>query len=295
MKNSNSLSLDFLSTKPQAAAQVLQALAAEQAALYLEIVPVRILGPVIQQMETWPAARILDLLPLEQNAAIFAQLNYRTVAALLRQQQEKRRSALLQVLPTQLARPLTLSLAYQENTVGAWIDMSTPHFYPELLARDCLELLKKIPQRFGSSLAVISHSHRIIGVVTLDILLISSDNQTLGQLMDSTVTPLPAEMSLDEAKNTPDWHRHSTLPVRSSNGTYLGTLSRTALRKALATSQPPATPVLGDSVLAHLARAMVSTATGLLSLSSANNIPWHADESEPHGGHGNDREQRHGE
>ena len=294
MKNPDSLSLDFLSTKPQASAQVLQTLAEEQAALYLEHVPVRILGPVIQQMETWPAARILDLLPLEQNAAIFAQLNYRTVAALLRQQQERRRSALLQVLPSQLARPLTLSLAYQENTVGAWIDMSTPHFHPDLTVRDCLDLLKKIQQPFGSSLPVISHSHRIIGVVTLDKLLISTDNQPLGQLMDPRVTPLPAEMSLDQARNTPDWHRHSTLPVRSSNGTYLGTLSRTALRKALATNQPTTTPVLGDSVLAHLARAMISTATGLLSLSSANNIHWHEDPGEPGIGNPGNGGQSHG-
>lgn len=295
MKSTNSLSLDFLLAKPLAAAQVLQTLAAEQAALYLENVPVRILGPVIQHMETWPAARILDLLPLEQNAAIFAQLNYRTVAALLRLQQEQRRDALLEVLPTQLARPLALSLAYQENTVGAWMDMSTPHFYPELSARECLVLLKKPQQPFGSSLAVINHSHRIVGVVTLDALLISPDNQTLGQLMDTDVTPLPAEMSLDEAKNTHDWHRHSSLPVRGSNGTYLGTLSRTALRKALVSNQPPAAPLLGDSVLAHLARAMLSTATGLLSLSSANNIHWHVDDGESPGDQGNHREQRHGE
>jgi len=283
MKNANSLSLDFLTSKPQAAAHVLQSLAAEQAALYLGNVPVRMLGPVFQYMEIWPAARILDLLPLEQNAAVFAHLNYQRIAALLRLQQEQRRSALLDVLPTQMARTLIRSLAYRENTVGAWMDMSTPHFYTELSARECLSLLKKIPEPFGCSLTVISHSHHVVGIVTLDALLISPDDHELGQLMDP-VTPLSAEMSLEMAKNASGWHSHSNLPVRSVNGTYLGTLSRTVLRTALASNKPIAAPALEDSVLVHLVKAMATTATGLLHLSSANSIHWHTEDGEqPHG------------
>lgn len=285
MSKSSSLSLDFLTSKPRAAAGVLQALMPDQAALYLADVPVRIVAPVLQDMETWPAARILDLLTLEQNAAIFGQLQYRSVAALLRLQQEQRRVALLEVLPSQLAKPLARSLAYQDNTVGAWMDMSTPHFYAELSAWECIALLKKIRKPFGSSLTVISHSHHIVGVVSLDVLLMSPDEQPLGQLMDPSVQPLPAEMSLDVARNTPDWHSHSVLPVRNANGNYLGTLSRIALRAALASNKAPAVPELGDTVLAHLVRAMGATTTGLLQFSSANNINWQAEQ----------QDKRHGE
>lgn len=280
MSRSTSLSLDFLASKPRAAAGVLQTLMPDQAALYLADVPVRILAPVLQDMETWPAARILDLFTLDQNAAIFGQLPYRSVAALLRVQQEQRRVALLEVLPSQLAKPLARSLAYQENTVGAWMDMSTPHFYGELSAWECIALLKKIRNPFGSSLTVISHSHRIIGVVTLDVLLMSPDEQPLERLMDPNVQPLPAEMSLDVARNTPDWHAHSVLPVRNANGNYLGTLSRLALREALASSKGPAVADLGNSVLAHLVRAMGATTTGLLQFSSANNILWQEENAE---------------
>ncbi|MDP1932965.1 MAG: hypothetical protein Q8L60_16055 [Gammaproteobacteria bacterium] len=278
MSRSKSLSLDFLASKPRAAAGVLQSLMPDQAALYLAEVPVRILAPVLADMETWPAARILDLLTLEQNAAIFGQLHYRSVAALLRLQEEQRRVALLEVLPSQLAKPLARSLAYQENTVGAWMDMSTPHFYAELSRWECIALLKKIGKPFGSSLIVISHSHHIVGVVSLDVLLISPDEKPLGQLMDPRVQPLPAEMSLEVARNTPDWHNHSVLPVRNANGNYLGTLSRMALRDALARNKATAVPELGDSVLAHLVRAMGATATGLLQFSSANSIQWHSEE-----------------
>ena len=172
MKHSSSLSLDFLASKPQAAAQVLQALEVEQAAQYLREVPVRILAPVLDEMETWPAARILDLLTLEQNAAIFMQLGYRSVASLLRLQHGERRTALLTALPGQLARPLTQSLAYQESTVGAWMDMSTPHFYADLSAHDCLLLLvelkachsqRRIFQRVCREVILCPFHHHVIG------------------------------------------------------------------------------------------------------------------------------------
>ena len=269
MKHSNSLSLEFLASKPQAAAQVLQALEVEQAAQYLREVPVRILAPLLDEMETWPAARILDLLTLEQNAAIFMQLGYRSVASLLRLQYGERRAALLTALPGKLARPLTQSLAYQEGTVGAWMDMSTPHFYADLSAHDCLALLRKIPHPFGSSLTVISKNHRVLGVVTLDTLLISSGSSTLGELMDMQLTPLPAELSLDVARKLPDWHAHGNLPVRSAHGTFLGTLSRTALHMALESNKGASSPTPDDSILTHLMRAMATTMAGMLRLSSS--------------------------
>ncbi|MES3007922.1 MAG: hypothetical protein V4751_09145 [Pseudomonadota bacterium] len=273
MPHSSSLSLNFLASKPQAAAQVLQALDVEQAAQYLQEIPVRILAPVLDEMETWPAARILDLLTLEQNAAIFVQLAYRSMASLLRLQHAQRRAALLEVLPAKLSRPLAQSLAYQENTVGAWMDMATPHFYADLSAQDCLALLRKISQPFGSTLTVISNNHRVLGVVTLDALLISPGTHTLGELMDVQLTPLAAELSLDVARNLPDWHAYSNLPVRSVNGTFLGTLSRTALHMALDSNKVDVSPTLDDSVLVHLVRAMATTVTGMLRLSSSANTP----------------------
>ncbi len=268
MSNFNSLSLSFLASKPQAAASVLQTLKTAQAAVYLEDIPVRTLAPVLQNMETWPAARILDLMPLEKNVAIFAQLSYQHVAALLRLQTSDRRAQLLQALPAKLSRPLAMSLAYQDNTVGAWMDMSTPHFFEELSAWECLALLKKIAHPFGCSLPVINKKHHVVGVVTLDVLLLSPNERELGKLMDSGVAALPAEMSIKVAKNSPDWDKHTVLPVRNGHGTYLGTLSRSTLRAALPVRLSSPTDSAGDSVLAHLSTAMITSAAGLMSLST---------------------------
>jgi len=171
-------------------------------------------------------------------------------------------------LPGKLSRPLTLSLTYQDNTVGAWMDMSTPHFFEELSAWECLALLKKIEHPFGSSLPVINKQHHIIGVVTLDVLLTSTDEKELGKLMDVNVAALPAEMSLKQAKNSRDWDKHTVLPVRSGSGTYLGTLNRSTLRAASHDNSVAQDSLQADSLLAHMGAAMLTSASGLLGLSA---------------------------
>jgi Mg/Co/Ni transporter MgtE len=153
------------------------------------------------------------------------------------------------------------------------MDMSTPQFFEELSAWECLALLKKMELPFGSTLTVINNKHHVAGVVTLDVLLLSPDGKELGALMDSSITPLPAEMSLKVAKSSQDWHRHSVLPVRSAQGIYLGALSRATLSTVLQGSQQAGTTeLLGDSMLAHLGTAMASSAAGLLALSSSSNV-----------------------
>jgi Mg/Co/Ni transporter MgtE len=278
MNSFNALSLGFLASRPHAAASVLQGLNTAQAAGYLDAIPVRTLAPVLQNMETWPAARILDCLPLEKNVAILTQLSYQSVAALLRLQTDERRTALLLALPDKLARPLTLSLTYQESTVGAWMDMSTPHFFEDLSAWECLALLKKIKHPVGCSLPVINKKHHIVGVVTLDVLVTSADEKELGKLMDVNVAALPAEMSLKQAKHSCDWDRHTVLPVRSGSGTYLGTLNRSTLRVASHDHAATQDSLPADSLLAHMGAAMLTSASGLLGLSGDSaGDPRHGD------------------
>jgi Mg/Co/Ni transporter MgtE len=185
---------------------------------------------------------------------------------------------LLLALPDKLARPLTLSLTYQESTVGAWMDMSTPHFFEDLSAWECLALLKKIKHPVGCSLPVINKKHHIVGVVTLDVLVTSADEKELGKLMDVNVAALPAEMSLKQAKHSCDWDWHTVLPVRSGSGTYLGTLNRSTLRVASHDHAATQDSLPADSLLAHMGAAMLTSASGLLGLSGDSaGDPRHGD------------------
>lgn len=262
MPRFNSLSLGFLTDRPRAAARVLQSQPPQDTVTFLGDVPLRILAPVLAAMETWPAARLLHNMPTERAAGILATLDYREAVALLRLQEEPRQTSLLAALPERLSRPMKKTLAYPDNRVGALMDMSVPYFQHDLSAGDCLALLRGSEEAFGTTLTAVDSNRKIVGVVSLDRLLVSPAECALAQLADTSVAVLSPEMSLHHALSTSSWHRHTQLPVAGRGHSYLGSLSRQALDEALARDRREA--IIDTSFAGHLARAMLVAVTGLV-------------------------------
>lgn len=265
MNNANPLSLDFLLQKPGKAAGVIQTLDAEQAALYLSHIPVRAIAPVIERIESWPAARIIEHMPLEKTSAVLGQIKYPAAAAIMRVLNEEKRKALLTNLPSQLVRSLNRSISYSEDTVGAWMDSSALHFSRDLSVGDCLALLKK-SERPVEVIIAVDENHHVDGIVPLSALLISDSKHTLRNISDRHCVPIAGRASVVMAKDAADWQRYNTLPVRAANGVFLGTISRQALFSALDKSSTGIGEPLGNSMLSHLIRAMMSSAIGLLAM-----------------------------
>jgi Mg/Co/Ni transporter MgtE len=265
---SNPLSLDFLSQKPARAAAIIQALSDQQAADYLTQIPIRTLVPVIDCMEHWPAARILECMPVEKNAAIVSRLDYQSAVAVLRLQGALRREQLLGDLSKQLVQALRRSLAYPDNTVGAWTDSAAPQFYATTNAGDCLTLLQKMPKAAGTSLVITDDQHTVIGLVSIDELLISPTQKSLGDIADRDVQPLDDQMSLTMARESAGWDRYPSLPVRANHGVYIGMLSRANLQEALRLQNPVSLTTAGSSLTINLSRAMLTTVAGMLPLFS---------------------------
>jgi len=265
---SNPLSLDFLRQKPARAAAILQTLSDQQAADYLALVPTRILAPVIDCMEHWPAARILEGMPVDKNAAIVSALDYQSAIAVLRLQGASRREQLLSYLSKQLVQALSRSLAYPENIVGAWTNSSALQFYATTEAGECLALLQKMPKAAGTTLVITDHRNIIIGLVTIDQLLVSPALKSLGDLADRSVQPLDDQMSLAIAREARGWDRYPSLPVRLNHGVYLGMISREHLQEALRQQIPASVTTAGSSLTVNLGRAMMAAVSGMLPLFS---------------------------
>jgi Mg/Co/Ni transporter MgtE len=264
----NPLSLDFLAQKPGAAARVLQNLNAEEAALYLSVnIPLRVVAPVIERIETWPAARILELMPLDKSSGVLKLMQYPVVAAVMRLFEESYRQELLEQLPSQLVKTLTRSLSYREDTVGAWMENLTPAFSGQLTVGECLGLLKK-SRAVVELVVVIDDSHRIEGIISLGTLLVNDVTRKLASLATSRLLALAAQSSLAMAKEAPGWVSYGALPIRDNNDVFIGTISREALLEALLASKPKLSHESGDSLITHLASAMLATVSGLLTMNS---------------------------
>lgn len=281
----NPLSLDFLTQKPGMAARVLQSLEAQESAIYLaNDIPIRVVVPVIEKIESWPAARILERMPLDKSCAVLSLLKYPVVAAIMRLFDQQQRQLMVEHLPSQLVNALKRSLSHPEDTVGAWMDDSTPHFSRELTVGDCLEVLKKARQSFDL-IVVIDDKHAIDGVISPSALLISAPQRKLKEITDSGCVALAANNSLPVAKKAEAWRRYNTLPVRDNNDIFAGTINRTALMSAMLMGQPARKTAPEDTLLAHLSSAMAATATGLLAITTSGM------ETARNGGNSDDRKR----
>ncbi|MAT51303.1 MAG: hypothetical protein CMK32_09000 [Porticoccaceae bacterium] len=272
MSENQPLSLDFLALKPAAAARVIQQLDPAEAAQFAARAPARIMAPVIESMESWPAARLVQNVATETAAALLNQMAYRHITALMRQLAADRRRQILDALPAKLARDLQRTLTFAPGTVGAWTDLSSPGYSGALTARECLALIQAKGTPTGIAISIVSDNQEILGLVPLDRLLTADSDTRLDSLIARPIRALPAQLSLTVAAESTLWHHSALLPVRNAQGLFLGTLTRQALAQAMASKPQGAAPDREQDMITHLSQAMASAAIGLVKLATAPGI-----------------------
>jgi flagellar motility protein MotE (MotC chaperone) len=100
------LTIAYLERMPDSSAKVIAGMRPQDAAALFETIPTRIVTPIVEKMEKWPAALCLQHLPKEQAAAILSNVSYQDATVLLRLTSTDRREAMLEQLPSQLASDL---------------------------------------------------------------------------------------------------------------------------------------------------------------------------------------------
>lgn len=270
MNIANPFSLDFLATKPNKAALVLQSLDTELASVYLTNVPIRILTPVIENIETWPAARILESMPAEQSCAVLSQMKFSMASSIIRHLETHQRQLILSELPGHLVRAINRSLRYAEDSVGAWMDGSTPHFSNNLTVEECIKLLKNAGKACDI-IVTVDANHCIEGVIPPGALFVNGSNRKLKDIADTRCKPLPAQTGLKVAESDASWLKYSTLPVRGRRGELVGSINHRTLSKALKKNTPKYVDSPGDSPIIYLSQALLASFKGILAL-TANSV-----------------------
>ncbi len=268
MSDLDLISLTFLKRQPKAAAELLRDFSPQQCADYLIEVPVEHLTPVIHQMASWPAARVVSLLPEPLIAEILRALPYADSETLLRLMTQELRDAVLKELPSSLAKSISRKLVYPLSTVGAWMDANVPFFTPDNSVDDCLELVKSQQSRLASVLVVVDYARHLVGLVEVEKLLTSDGQLLLSELIDTKVEPLTTRATLWEVKENDGWISFPTLPVVGRNNILLGVLSHSAMQKGLAKPQGSSHQNLKFSMVAHMGRSFLVVLVGLLEVIS---------------------------
>jgi len=259
------LTLAYLRERPESAARALEGLASEDAAGIMLHAPSRIAGPVLAAMTTLYAARCIAQLPAEVAASHCDELPWSDCAGVLRALDAPAREDLLGVLPGGKARRLRRSLAYADNTIGAWVEPDAAALPADRSVEDAGRLLAGMPHYAESHVLLTDAAQRYWGAVTLGRLLSSAAGTALETLGSRELRPLRDTASLGSALAAGDWEHSTILPVVNHRGELLGGLTRRTLGHALQDMaarerhEPP-------SLFAHLLKAYLASGEGLLRL-----------------------------
>jgi magnesium transporter len=257
------LTLAFLRSHPVRAAQVLEALPAAEAAALFERVPARLGATVLAAMLPQRAARIVETLDDARALELLSPMATQPTVVLLRHLPETRRRHLIAGLPTAAALASTLLLGFTDDSLGAWVDPDVTMLGADTRAAAALERLRLAPS--GHALVFVTDAERrLVGSVSLDVLLRAPAAASLATLMQRPVAVLLAQAPLAGTAAHPGWELASLLPVVESGERLVGVMTRDALARALGRAQPAPALAAAPSLPVLFARGYWQALTGLL-------------------------------
>lgn len=264
MDNTERLSLAFLQRQPQASALQLQEFAPDEAAVFLAQMPLPVQASTLSVMASWPAAQVLSKLSATKSSEVLRELPTTKAESLLRLVTTNQRDQILQHMPDSSAKSFRLKLSYPLSTVGAWMDTSIPAFSSDSSVADCLEQIKQHQSHPNGIIMVVNEFRHLLGLASVDCLLVSQSEQALLELLDTGITPLSTRTSLWEAKCHSGWSVYPSLPVTDRNNVVVGALTHSALTEGTNKSASQNSDNHRFSLVTHMARAFFVALSGLV-------------------------------
>lgn len=232
----NGLTLAFVESHPADAARVLEALPAPESAAFVARLPPRLGALLLRHMAPLYGGRLLELLEEETVLALVERLGPQEAAGLLQQLSGERQTRLLQALPVAAAVALRLLIGYPRGSCGAAMDPWLLAAPPGTLAAEALAQVRGFDGDPGDALFVVNGQQRLLGVVSLTVLVKAAPTDTLATLMQPPVHTVSALATLASVAQHPGWAEFHALPVVERDHRLVGRLHYGAVR--LARSSP---------------------------------------------------------
>jgi magnesium transporter len=258
------LSLAFMRTHPQRAARVLELLPVDEAAELFAHAPARLGAVVLATMLPQAAASCLGALDDLRALQLLSPMGTQPTVAVLRCVPAQRRRALIDGLPTASALAATLLLGYADDTLGALADPDVISLPADTRAADALNRLRATPGEHGQVFVIDARRH-LSGVVSMTVLLKAPASAKLATLLQRPQAMLAAHAPLHGSVAHPGWQRASWLPVAEPGNRLVGVLTHDALLRAVQRAMPidPA-PAADASMPQMFARSYWQGLSGLV-------------------------------
>jgi magnesium transporter len=205
----------FADLSPDTQARILEVFTDEQAAA--------LLGELAPE----DRAGMLDLLSVERTPAVVGEMYSDDAADLLAELPTGEADALLERMEPDAADEVAELLRYHEDTAGGLMAKEFVRLAPEQRVDDVLALLRRNPDdaEMIYALFVLDEADRLLGVVSLRQLLVSTPAQSMAELMVRETPSVTLDTPHDEVADLVRRHRLLALPVLDAGGRMHGIIT----------------------------------------------------------------------
>ncbi len=204
------------------------------------------LSIALMQRAPYEAAEMLAEQTDEAALAAMEQVNPLTLQQILQELDDKRRSELLAAAPEEKARQWMRNREYPEDSVGWLMEPSVAIFRQHMTVGETVEALRKLTKKsFITYGYVTDENTKLIGVLVMRDLLLSSPQQKLSEVMYKNLFWLRPEMELTDAMKFTLNRHYPVYPVCDEDGHLLGLVRGQSLfeARAIELSAQPGTMV----------------------------------------------------
>ncbi len=215
----------FISDHPDAAARVLEQMAADDIGNWLPSLPLHQACRVLERTLPAYAGRALSDMDSRYAAELFGCLSSTTAAAILRACTPSRRRDLLARMNPSTSTQIRMLLNFAEDSVGYWMQANVFVLPQDIPVEEALRRLGGEPGQLDTETLLVLDRDRILrGGVSVATLLRASPDKLIAEILSPVPYAVPARMSLMGVQHHEAWQSWQWLPVINKLRQFVGLL-----------------------------------------------------------------------
>ncbi len=238
----------FIRGHPPEAARVLENLPLDEQASFCGRIPPDLAAALFETMEAGAAAGCLQRMQARRAAEALSRVPLERAALLLRRFRPEERQGVLGLLPPDPGRHLALLLSCRQDSAGALMDPRVLTLPPEVTAAEARGRMDARPEQASDCFYVVERDQTLAGVLGLRELLSAPPETPVSALMRRQLECLRMDDSLASVRVHPGWLELHVLPVLDGRGRFAGALRHRTLRRLGEADRPPPPDPVGAAL-----------------------------------------------
>lgn len=227
MKPLESLLRVFVELHPQDAAHAFELLQPEEAFRLFDGLPVNVAASLMERLNPGVGQALLSGMASEQVRELLASMRPRAASAVVQQLDDELRERLLSTLDERVAKSLRELASYPANSAGAIMHPRVASLTPSLTMQEAISRIRKTPRDVLHYLYVADSDAKLIGVVTMREVLLSSPRDKIESILIRDPVTVSDTTTREQIENIFRERKFLSLPVIDFEGRLIGVVRRT--------------------------------------------------------------------